>query len=176
MFKIHDRVIIQADQAEDNLTGVIVGQARVVIDQYDPFHSSHDFGQMRTYAVVRLDQHHKLARSGEDDTLVDAHATVGELCVDFDNLVNGPWFVNVYEVWQHSGGPEEGGWWYNSFSHQHTEAYETYSDAVAGRDKMRETDWVDTGRASSVVYDGGEYMLTIDPNPGKDFDNYQPWS
>lgn len=175
MFKMHDQVIIQADQIEDNLTGTIIGMANCIIDAGDPYHSGLDVGAMRTYAVVRLHDRHVLARPGRDDDLISANAEVGELCVDYDNLVPGPWYANVYEVFQIYGGPEEGGWYFNSYRFVESFRRENYDDAVAARDSLKDSEYASTGDAASVVYHGGEYMITIEAKPGEDYDNYQPY-
>jgi len=64
-----------------------------------------------------------------------------------------PWYVNVYAVSRHYGGPEEGGWWYDSGDPVASTPYFTKADAYAARDAARER-FVRTDKRYSV--NGGE--------------------
>ena len=72
------------------------------------------------------------------------------------------WFVNVYEVSRVYGGPEEGGWYYDAGQLLATYVVPgTCEDAHALRERLRDNEWASTGKASSVVYSGGEFELEI---------------
>lgn len=78
-------------------------------------------------------------------------------------------FVTVFELWQVFDGSEEGGCW-----HYAGEVIEHYiCDDVDEAENLRhilsEGKYLSTGRASSVVYQGGEYNIQIDVRPGENF-------
>lgn len=85
-------------------------------------------------------------------------------------------YVNVYEVSRAFGGPEEGGWWYDtgnlllfgeSGEHGATFAVPNRETAEWLRDALREA-YPRTGKRSSVL--GGEdYEVAIEDHPGRDY-------
>jgi hypothetical protein len=82
-------------------------------------------------------------------------------------------FVNVYEVDRAYGGPEEGGWYYDTgrlvLSRQVPSA-----DAESVRASLREQ-YPSTGKSSSVIYPGyGDYTIHLDSEPGADYPDYTP--
>jgi hypothetical protein len=73
------------------------------------------------------------------------------------------WFVGVYEVDRCYGGPEEGGWWYDTGSLLQQTAVASRGEAEALRTKLRQR-FPDTG-ASSNVFGGEDYRIHIDLQP-----------
>ena len=76
-------------------------------------------------------------------------------------------YVNVYEVDRAYGGPEEGGWWYDSGECIHTETYSSKEDALAAQDVLAEK-YPRTGCRYSVLY-GEDYDVFIESAPGTFF-------
>ena len=82
-------------------------------------------------------------------------------------------YVNVYEIDREYGGPEEGGWWYDSGrvieSHPvHSKiAEEQLTEALANR-------YPNTHTVGNVLYSGGDYRVCVERSPGKDYPEYAP--
>jgi hypothetical protein len=81
----------------------------------------------------------------------------------------GNWYAGIYETNREYGGPEEGGWWYNTGSLVDTLGpFNSRDEAeAAGRHACQEGDWQNEPGAddSSIVYSGGNY--TWDTCQGK---------
>lgn len=84
-----------------------------------------------------------------------------------------PWYVGVYEVYRCYGGPEEGGWWYDSGSLILAEMYDTYDEALQ-RGSELEVEWPDNNTYTSVVYSGGDYRVRIDTEPPRNYPEDRP--
>ncbi len=72
-----------------------------------------------------------------------------------------PCFVCVYDVGREYGGPEEGGWWYDTGDPmwETAAAFATEAEAVKYADLLR-ADFPPTGRRSSVL-GGDDYNVEI---------------
>lgn len=73
------------------------------------------------------------------------------------------WGVGVYEVWRSYGGPEEGGWYFDSG--ELVESYIVSADEGEGTldalcARLEQT-YPRTGRYTSVIYDGGDYRIKV---------------
>lgn len=74
------------------------------------------------------------------------------------------WFVAVYDVDRVCGGPEEGGWWYDTGELVQQTAVNSPADAEALRERLYAGEFPDTGKSSSVL--GGEdYRITVGIRP-----------
>jgi hypothetical protein len=82
-------------------------------------------------------------------------------------------YVNVYDLSRHYGGPEEGGWWYDAGDV--IEVHGPFDDVMAWEVKETlELDFPSTGKRFSVL--GGEdYLVSIEREPGQDWSNWQRW-
>lgn len=69
------------------------------------------------------------------------------------------WFVGVYSVNRDYGGPEEGGWWFDTGELVQSTAVNSLAEAEALREKLRE-EFPDTGKSSSVL-GGDDYGIRI---------------
>lgn len=69
------------------------------------------------------------------------------------------WFIAVYDVSRNYGGPEEGGWWYDSGTLIEVHACSTYEQAEQLREALRE-DYPDSGKRYSVL-GGDDYDISI---------------
>lgn len=88
-------------------------------------------------------------------------------------------YVNVYSIDRAYGGPEEGGWWYDTGDVVHTVRCEgSDEDIVWKRAEQIRRELADeypyTGRRSSVL-GGDDYDIRIEDEPGQDWSNWQPW-
>lgn len=93
----------------------------------------------------------------------------GEVTRDEDG--DPVWFVNVYEVDRAYGGPEEGGWYYDTgrlmATYQISGSYDYVEELI---DNLRNGEWEQTGNSGSVVYVGGDYEFEVTLGaPGPDF-------
>lgn len=99
---------------------------------------------------------------------------ITEILVDPERVVPAPIYVNVYSVDRGYGGPEEGGWWYETREPVHFERVSSREEAEERREELREQ-YPNTGKRFSVL--GGEdYDIFIqyqEPEPESD---YQPYS
>ena len=88
--------------------------------------------------------------------------------------VNGKqaYFVTVYEAGRSYGGPEEGGWWFDTGVPIRHEIVGSYDEAVETREKLR-AEYQNTGKRYSVL--GGEdYEIMIGLEPGKAYPETYP--
>lgn len=85
------------------------------------------------------------------------------------------WYVNVYELDRHYGGPEEGGWWYDSGTLITSIPLPSKHHAEEHAALLRETDYRSTGNVSSVIYRGGAYSVEVSNEPGADFPTKRPF-
>lgn len=89
------------------------------------------------------------------------------------------WHVSVYERDRNYGGPEEGGWWYDSGTVVQTipVTSEDWSDEDIELliDLLRKQ-YADTSEygISSVLYSGGEYEIYAEPQKGADWPQERP--
>lgn len=84
-------------------------------------------------------------------------------------------YVSVVELFQHYGGPEEGGWWWDSWEVQEVHGPLEEEAAWALADELREGKWAPTGNSRSVIYSGGDYRVWVSHEPEEDGDNWSPW-
>jgi hypothetical protein len=85
-----------------------------------------------------------------------------------------PYYVNVYEVGQSYGGPEEGGWWFSTGDPLTEECliFDTREGAEAGANLLREA-FPSTGKQYSV--NGGEdYAVMIEDRPARAWPTVRP--
>lgn len=80
--------------------------------------------------------------------------------------------VNVYEVSRNYGGPEEGGWWYDTGHCVETRRCATRADAERVQAALRD-EYPRTGRRSSVL-GGDDYEVVIEDGPGRDYPEHRP--
>lgn len=71
------------------------------------------------------------------------------------------WHVNVYELDRHYGGPEEGGWWYDSGEPILSAPFSNEKEAAAYQESLYEK-YPRTHKSSSVIYSGGDYAVWIE--------------
>jgi hypothetical protein len=84
------------------------------------------------------------------------------------------YFINVYEMDRHYGGPEEGGWWYDSGTLVQTRKVRGRQRAVRIATLLRCSIPVPQHPLWSVLYAGGQYSISIDRLPGKSFPTTRP--
>lgn len=97
--------------------------------------------------------------------------------LDPDTLLPYRWWVNVYELNQGYGGPEEGGWWFTTGDVRVRIPCASYEQAEDVREWLREGQFgEETGRypLHSVCYEGGSYQVSIDKRPGQNFPEHTP--
>jgi hypothetical protein len=81
-------------------------------------------------------------------------------------------YVNVYAVGRIYGGPEEGGWWYDTGTVLKSVRCLTRGEADRVADVLR-ADYPDTGRSSSVL-GGDDYRVWVEDNPGANYPTERP--
>jgi len=81
-------------------------------------------------------------------------------------------YVNVYEITRCYGGPEEGGWWYDTGVTLISEEVSNMEEAYNRRLELLE-DYPRTDRRYSVL-GGDDYDILIEDTPGEDFPAYRP--
>lgn len=84
-------------------------------------------------------------------------------------------FVNVYEVDRAYGGPEEGGWYYDT-GRLITSRQVPAESAYTTRDELVQKYPKGEGRKASwsVLYCGGDYRVYVEDHPGADFPEHTP--
>jgi hypothetical protein len=74
------------------------------------------------------------------------------------------WFVGVYTVDRAYGGPEEGGWWFDTGELELQTAVATHDDAEELRETYRSGEYDETGARFSVL-PGEDYRIVIGIRP-----------
>lgn len=74
--------------------------------------------------------------------------------------------VAVYEIDRAYGGPEEGGWWFDTGELVHFEIVGTSEAATARALELSDGEYRNTGNVGSVNYSGGSYSVRV-TDPGE---------
>jgi len=77
-------------------------------------------------------------------------------------------FANIYERGQSYGGPEEGGWWVDTYEPRASVPCATEAEAEAVLEALRAGEWADDEDAPavwSVAYRGGRYAGWVEDRP-----------
>jgi hypothetical protein len=91
--------------------------------------------------------------------------------------------LNVYEVGREYGGPEEGGWWYDTgrFDADKSEVFTGTGDALYERagelqhSLDAQANNYATPAVHSVLYRGGRYRIRVEDTPGQDYPTERPY-
>jgi hypothetical protein len=83
-----------------------------------------------------------------------------------------PRWVNAYSVQRESGGPEEGGWWYDVGTFEHGIRCETEAEVDAAEETLR-IQFPKTKQRYSVM-GGRDHDVLVEDHPGKDFPDETP--
>jgi hypothetical protein len=84
------------------------------------------------------------------------------------------WWAVVWEIDRAYGGPEEGGWWFDTGTLVVKVPCVSSQEAENVADKLRER-YAYNGSSSSVVYNGGDYSVGVSKNePGEYFPEHRP--
>jgi hypothetical protein len=87
-------------------------------------------------------------------------------------------FINIYTLDRHYGGPEEGGWYYDSGEPVASlEVPEDADDeAVDAAVEALRAVWLYKGRVGSVLYprDGYDFGVEVDDKPARAFPEERP--
>ena len=79
-------------------------------------------------------------------------------------------YANIYEIHQAYGGPEEGGWYFKTYTPKLSVPCATRKEAVAKVGELRMGEWAneeDAREIWSVAYDGGRYIGLAETNPAR---------
>ena len=109
------------------------------------------------------------------DEQYDAYeaATNAAFHADWLSQFTNGFHVNTYEIDRAYGGPEEGGWWFDTG--EVVKSTRCESEAQAERlVAIRKSEYRNTGDVGSVAYRGGEYRTVIEPDPGADYPTERP--
>lgn len=82
------------------------------------------------------------------------------------------WYANVYHVELGYGGPEEGGWWYDTGEFQHGEGpFDNREEALTARGALEaEKAWSNEGLPPKhSVISRGVFEVHIETHTGRDF-------
>jgi hypothetical protein len=78
------------------------------------------------------------------------------------------WFVGVYSVDRCYGGPEEGGWWYDTGELVQSTAVSSCEEAEELRARLYGDEFPDTGKSYSVL-GGDDYRIIIGIEPPAEY-------
>jgi len=129
------------------------------------------------YALINTDQitgynNVRVTDSDGDDLFTNIVAVEDHLIQPAD------WWVNVYEVSQGYGGPEEGGWWYTCGELVESNFVGVGDPGMLAAqnlaNQLRDNIYPDNGTYTSVVYTGGDYRIEITNCKGRNFPTHHP--
>lgn len=83
-------------------------------------------------------------------------------------------FVNVYERDRHFGGPEEGGWWWDSFEAKSTRRCASEKQARQWQAKIEASFTEPHYGVYSVLYAGGSFVCWVEEHPAKNQPEERP--
>lgn len=83
------------------------------------------------------------------------------------------YFVTVYDFGRGYGGPEEGGWWFDTGQPIEHRICRSYDEACELRDELRNGEYARTGNAYSVL-PGEDYVVGVGLRPGEAFPKETP--
>jgi hypothetical protein len=89
-----------------------------------------------------------------------------------EEFSNG-YFVNVYEVDRHYGGPEEGGWWFDAGHVVHSFHLINRTEAESLIELLRQQ-FTDTGERYSMAARYDDYRVVLEATPGADYPTERP--
>jgi hypothetical protein len=148
------------------MLGHLVGTATIVRTEHD--YSAYSSEGSVDFQLVVLLTHEDRGMVCQDKPTKAGYIT--HLLVDPSNARKAPIYVNVYERGQAYGGPEEGGWWYDTFDPVEVDDQQQDQQPVSNMDAARrlqrelEKEYPYTGKSSSVL--GGEdYAVMIEFHP-----------
>lgn len=85
-------------------------------------------------------------------------------------------WLNVYHLDRHYGGPEEGGWWYDTWTPVDCRSLGRvpvrYADSVS--DRVRQAIPSPDYPIHSVMYGGGQFVVMAEPQRGRHLPRYRP--
>jgi len=84
------------------------------------------------------------------------------------------YYVNVYELDQSYGGPEEGGWWFQTGTVHHGFHLTNRIEAEVLVELLREK-FTDEGYRSSVMPRGTDYSVRLEPTPAVNYPSERPY-
>lgn len=89
----------------------------------------------------------------------------------------GAHYVNVYHLYQEYGGPEEGGWYYDSWEIVESIRKRTRGRAEKLAERLRRGQYPDHRNRSKSNYwnKRQDYRVSVEKTPGEDGSNYKPW-
>lgn len=93
------------------------------------------------------------------------------LCTEMGQLVR--WWVNTYEIGRAYGGPEEGGWWFDTGTPVVTVPCGSYASAERVQE-MLTNKYPGNGQVGSVIYNGGDFITLIEEERGKMYPSEWP--
>jgi hypothetical protein len=104
---------------------------------------------------------------GDEVVLFDCDTYEEAVCRAGDHS-RGIRYVSVYLKHQTYGGPEEGGWWSDTWDHLFTEVHPTQESAEARATELKDGPYSNEGRRSyTSVLSSGRYEVIIDNRPGE---------
>jgi hypothetical protein len=82
-------------------------------------------------------------------------------------------YVNVYEIDREYGGPEEGGWYYDSGRVVDSRQVHGASQQAAAVREFQAR-YPRTNKAGTVLYAGGDYRVRVEDAPGANYPTERP--
>ena len=87
--------------------------------------------------------------------------------IEYERLINQPLYVNVYLHDRAYGGPEEGGWWFDTYEIKQVIPVHGLSDAQEIVNRLEDGEYTNEGRRDvSSVLSEGEYIIQIEDTIG----------
>lgn len=183
IYKIGNYVTVKCDD-DKNMIGRLVGTATLVTTDESGWSDS---GLLVQQYLVELRSKYRgvLCQQltdayGEPTELKQNYpCTISTIIVEPDNLDYAPVWVNVYEYDRGYGGPEEGGWWYDTFEDAKVSFKFTgehaYEDAQIKRAELRDGEYPSTGKAGTHGSDREDWAVMVQFHPAESYDTNAPY-
>lgn len=110
--------------------------------------------------------------TGESEWIAD-HPVIGSQI--WDPCKPRTWYVNTYEMDREYGGPEEGGWYFDSWRAVECITVDTYGYGEMLRTRLYDGYEKPLRDRYSVIYSGGDLQFRLEEKIAEDGNSYRPW-
>lgn len=130
------------------------------------------------YAIIDVSRCTDYRNLSVTDSRLESTLEFSKIAVDTFKIYPPNWYVTVYEIDRCYGGPEEGGWWYDSGRVVHetfcgSDDQGFWTANIVAENLRKEFPF--NNSYTSCAYSGGDYTIRIRNTPGENFPKETPY-